>query len=271
MDESIKSAVREHYGKAIQSAGSCCGGGSSCCGDDQRTEVLLYGQQALASLPSEVVTTSFGCGNPLAIASLRPGEVVLDLGSGGGLDVMLAAQRVGAQGYVYGLDMTDEMLATARRNIERAGVANAEFLKGEIEDIPLPNASVDVIISNCVINLSPDKAQVLREAQRVLRPGGRLAVSDIVVDGDLSDLPVDEATLRSALSWVGCIAGAIPQAEYTRLLAEAGFENIDMTVKHRYTIEDLGEIPEQLATLDPVLLGQIAQRFVSSAISAQKQ
>src|SRR6266496_3906882 len=218
--EAIKASVREHYGKAIQgsaccgasSPSSCCGSSatSSCCGSSASAEQVLYGDATLASPYS----TSFGCGNPIALASLKAGEVVLDLGSGGGLDVLLAAKRVGTEGYVYGLDMTDEMLAVARRNAEKAGASNVEFIKGDIENIPLPDASIDTIISNCVINLSPDKGQVLHEAFRVLRPGGRLAVSDIVVDGDLTGLPVSEVQIRAALSWAGCIAGALTMEQY---------------------------------------------------------
>lgn len=266
----IKELVREHYGSRIQ-AGSCCGASSaeSCCATP--TEVALYGAEALANLPADVTTTSFGCGNPIALAGLNPGEVVLDLGSGGGLDVLLAAQRVGAEGYVYGLDMTDEMLAVARRNAERAGASNVEFLKGDIESIPLPDASIDVILSNCVINLSPDKGEVLREAFRVLRPGGRLAVSDIVVDGELNDLAVSELQIRAALSWAGCIAGALTIARYRQLLAEAGFERADVDVRQRYTAEDLlGQAPDTLAALPAEVVDKLVGRFTSSAVTAWK-
>ena len=267
----IKAAVREHYGQRIQSGASCCGGSTSCCGDAASTEVALYGAEAIAALPADVVTTSFGCGNPIALASLKPGEVVLDLGSGGGLDVLLAARRVGAAGYVYGLDMTDEMLAVARRNAEKAGATNVEFLKGEIESIPLPDATIDTIVSNCVINLSPDKGQVLHEAFRVLKPGGRLAVSDIVVDGDLSGLPVDEAQIRAALSWAGCIAGALTMEQYRQLLADAGFERVSIDVHQRYTPEDLPvDLPEMLAGLPADAVGQLVGRFTSSGITAWK-
>ena len=277
----IKEQVREHYGSRIQSASSgccspgasssCCSGssGGSCC--DTPTEVVLYGPETLATLPSEVNTTSFGCGNPIAISNLKPREVVLDLGSGGGLDVLLAAQRVGPEGYVYGLDMTDEMLAVARRNAEKVGLSNVEFLKGDIERIPLPDGSVDVILSNCVINLSPDKGQVLHEAFRVLKSGGRLAISDIVVDGDLSDLPVSEVEIRAALSWAGCIAGALTRGQYSRLLEQAGFEQITVEVKQRYTPEDLlADSPESLSSLPPDVVNELVGRFTSSSITACK-
>jgi ubiquinone/menaquinone biosynthesis C-methylase UbiE len=222
-------------------------------------------------LPADVITTSFGCGNPIALASLKPGEVVLDLGSGGGLDVLLAAQRVGPQGYVYGVDMTEEMLAVARRNAEKAGASNVEFLKGDIEAIPVPSASIDVIVSNCVINLSPDKGQVFAEAFRVLKPGGRLAVSDIVVDGELSDLPVSEAHIRAALSWAGCIAGALTMEQYRLLLGQAGFEQISIDVRQRYTAEDLlTDSPEALYSLPVDVANQLVGRFTSSSIVALK-
>jgi ubiquinone/menaquinone biosynthesis C-methylase UbiE len=262
----IKTTVRDYYGQRIQKAGA------SCCGSSaEPTEVQLYGIEELTQLPEEVNTTSFGCGNPVALASLQPGEVVLDLGSGGGLDVLLAAKRVGAEGYVYGVDMTDEMLTVARRNAERTGASNVEFLKGDIEALPLPDNSVDVIISNCVINLSPDKGDVLREAFRVLRPGGRLAVSDIVVDGELTDLPVSETQIRTALSWAGCIAGALTNAQYRTFLAAAGFERISVDVRHRYTMEDLvSSAPDGLNHLAPEVVQQLLGRFTSSAITAWK-
>lgn len=265
--ETIKANVRDYYGAAIQK-GSCCGGGpaSDCC--DSR-EASLYGADALGQLPADVNTTSFGCGNPIALASLKPGEVVLDLGSGGGLDVLLAAQRVGPSGFVYGLDMTDAMLEQARRNAAKAGATNVDFLKGDIEAIPLPDASVDVIISNCVINLAPDKGQVFQEARRILRPGGRLAVSDIVIDGDLGGLPVSEAQIRAALSWTGCIAGALTIDQYRALLAEAGFTAIDIAVQHRYGVGDLVQnVPADLAHLAPEVIADLVGRFVSSSIAA---
>jgi ubiquinone/menaquinone biosynthesis C-methylase UbiE len=233
--------------------------------------VALYGAETLAILPADVTTTSFGCGNPIALASLKPGEVVLDLGSGGGLDVLLAAQRVGPEGYVYGLDMTDEMLAVARRNAEKAGATNVEFVKGDIESIPLPDASIDVILSNCVINLSPDKGEVLREAFRVLRPGGRLAVSDIVLDGDLSGLPASEVQIRAAWSWAGCIAGALTMDQYRQLLAEAGFEQVSIDVRQRYTAEDfLADTPDTLSALPAEVVNNLVGRFTSSGVTAWK-
>jgi ubiquinone/menaquinone biosynthesis C-methylase UbiE len=264
--ETIKDQVRDHYAQRIQS-GSCCSSSSGCCSDRTPTEIALYGAETIAALPKGVITTSFGCGNPVALASLQAGEVVLDLGSGGGLDVLLAAQRVGATGYVYGLDMTDEMLAVARRNAEKAGATNVEFLKGDIENIPLPSNTIDVIISNCVINLAPDKAPVLEEAFRVLKPGGRLSVSDIVIDGDLSVFPVTEEQIRAALSWTGCIAGALTIDEYRTMLNDAGFTDIAVTVQHRYTIDDL---PSDTAQIPADVMNGLAGCFTSSAISARK-
>jgi arsenite methyltransferase len=267
----IKDKVREHYGSRIQATGSCCGSGaaSSCC--DTSTEVMLYGAEALASFPADVTTTSYGCGNPIALATLQPGEVVLDLGSGAGLDVLLAARRVGPNGYVYGLDMTDEMVEVARRNAEKAKASNVEFLKGDIESIPLPAGSVDVIISNCVINLAPDKGEVLRQAFRVLRPGGRLAVSDVVVDGDLTGLPVSEIQLRAALSWAGCIAGALTMDAYRQLLTEAGFERVSIDVRQRYTVEDLlSDTPDALSALPAEVVDKLVGRFTSSSITGWK-
>ncbi|MCU0493355.1 MAG: arsenite methyltransferase [Chloroflexaceae bacterium] len=259
--ETIKASVRDHYGNAIQQRSSCCGTNS--------TAIELYGSETVAQLSDDVSAPSFGCGNPIALASLKPGEVVLDLGSGGGLDVLLAAQRVGAQGFVYGLDMTDAMLETARRNVAKAGVTNVEFRKGDIEAMPLPDASVDVIISNCVINLAPDKGQVLREARRVLRHGGRLAVSDIVVDGSLAELPVSEAEIRAALSWVGCIAGALTVEEYKRLLFAAGFSTAEIVIQQHYSPEYLlRNQPEALGKLSPEVVAALVGRFASGSITA---
>jgi SAM-dependent methyltransferase len=264
----IKAAVQEHYGSRITAAASCCGpASSSCCGPS--TELLLHGPEALASLPADVVTTSYGCGNPLALASLQPGEVVLDLGSGGGLEVLLAAKRVGESGYVYGLDMTDAMLEVARRNAEKAGAQNVAFLKGDIEAIPLPDQAIDVIISNCVINLAPDKGQVLNDAFRVLKPGGRLSVSDIVFDGELSDLPIDEAQLRGALSWAACFAGALTMGDYRRLLEAAGFERVGLEVTRRYNVAELrAEGAEILAGLPADAVQTLDGKVTSCAITA---
>lgn len=228
----LRDEIRERYAeRAREVAGqgratSCCCSSSSCCGPAQ-VEANdpfargLYGIDETSELPREAVLASLGCGNPTALAELRAGEVVLDLGSGGGIDVFLSARRVGPTGKAYGLDMTDEMLALARENQARAGAANVEFLKGEIEDVPLPNESVDVVISNCVINLSPDKDKVLAEAFRVLRPGGRFAVSDMVYQGDLSTVP--EEITRSVELWGGCIAGALEERDYLARLARVGF------------------------------------------------
>jgi SAM-dependent methyltransferase len=221
--DEIKQAVQQKYGQAaLRVAGGergSCGGAGNCGCDPVRSN--LYDPAETATLPEGAVLASLGCGNPTALAELHEGEVVLDLGSGGGIDVLLSAKRVGPTGKAYGLDVTDEMLALARENQHKAGVSNVEFLKGEIEQIPLPDASVDVIISNCVINLAADKRKVLAEAFRVLKPGGRFAVSDVVVRGELP-----AAVRRSMELWVGCIAGALEEAEYQRLLGEAGFEAI---------------------------------------------
>jgi arsenite methyltransferase len=230
----LKSLVREKYGEAALRAtsgdrSSCCG--SSCgCGTGTADPITsdLYSEAETAVLPEKAVLASLGCGNPTALAELREGEVVLDLGSGGGIDVLLSARRVGPTGKAYGLDMTDEMLELARENQRKAGVENVEWLKGTIEDIPLPDASADVIISNCVINLSADKSRVLREAARVLRPGGRFAVTDIVADPEM-----DDATRRDMQQWTGCIAGALSEDEFRRELAAAGFERIEITETHR--------------------------------------
>src|SRR6478752_10016337 len=235
--ENITEIVREKYGQAAlrvnRGGSSCCGAtAASALGCDPITSNLYDSTQA-GQIPEEAMLASLGCGNPTALAKLNPGEVVLDLGSGGGIDVLLSARRVGASGKAYGLDMTDEMLALANENKRKAGAENAEFLKGEIENIPLPDNSVDVIISNCVINLSADKARVLREAFRVLKPGGRFAVSDVVTRGEI--LP---EIRQSVLAWVGCIAGALDENEYRAKLAAAGFENIDVEPTRIYRAED---------------------------------
>jgi len=233
---SVQDQVKEKYGsaaRAVAQSGSlqaCCDPALRCC-DPITTN--LYGADEKGILPEKAVLASLGCGNPTALIDLRPGEVVLDLGSGGGIDVLLSAQRVGPTGKAYGLDMTDDMLALARENQRRAGATNVEFLKGEIENIPLPDNSVDVIISNCVINLSADKDRVLREAIRVLKPGGRFAVSDVVVRGDVPD-----EVRKSMLLWVGCIAGALEEKEYSAKLAAAGFAQVSMEPTRVYNIED---------------------------------
>ena len=240
--EQIREAVRTHYAAAAravsetQSQAACCASTSSCCGGPTTTDIItsdLYSIDEVGQLPSAAVLASLGCGNPTALAQLEPGQVVLDLGSGGGIDVLLSARRVGPTGFAYGLDMTDEMLDLARRNAAERGVSNVQFLQGEIEHIPLPDASVDVVISNCVINLSADKPQVLREAFRVLKPGGRFAVSDVVVQGVL---PAE--VRRSMEAWAGCVAGALEETEYRRLLAEAGFTSVGVEVTRVYSVED---------------------------------
>ena len=234
----IKEIVKEKYGQAalrVTTGGSSCCGASATvdgCGVDPITS-HLYDANQTGQIPEEAVLASLGCGNPTALAQLNPGEVVLDLGSGGGIDVLLSAKRVGPTGKAYGLDMTDEMLALARENQRKSGLQNVEFLKGEIENIPLPDNSVDVIISNCVINLSGDKDRVLQEAFRVLKPGGRFAVSDVVVRGTVPD-----EVKRSMLLWVGCIAGALQDYQYVSKLAESGFDQIDIESTRVYNIED---------------------------------
>jgi arsenite methyltransferase len=237
--DTIRELVRTRYAAAAATAASsatadsgCCGTSASCCGTVRDAAVIssnLYTLDDISQLPNAAVLASLGCGNPTAVAELEPGQTVLDLGSGGGIDVLLSARRVGTSGFVYGLDMTDEMLALARRNAAERNVSNVSFLKGEIERIPLPDASVDVVISNCVINLSADKPQVLREAFRVLKPGGRFAVSDVVVQGTLP-----ESVRGSVDAWAGCLAGALEEGEYRAYLAAAGFEHVAVEVTRVY-------------------------------------
>lgn len=243
MGDGMREQVRRRYAEAARSVGkgeSCCGAGS-CCGASgaDALEVDLtgasYSEDERRQLPQAAVQASLGCGNPVALATLSPGEVVLDLGSGGGIDVLLSARRVAPGGKAYGLDMTDEMLALARENQRNAGVENVEFIKGEIEEIPLPDGHVDVVISNCVINLSTEKAKVIGEALRVLKPGGRFAVSDVVFLGDKSELPED--LVRNVELWAGCVSGALEKSEYEALLSSAGFEDVSVEVTHVYDPE----------------------------------
>jgi arsenite methyltransferase len=267
-EPNIKEAVKQKYGEAAKRAASggtaCCGGGGQLSGCDPITK-NLYDEGEKAGLPEKAVAASLGCGNPTALAKLQPGEIVLDLGSGGGIDVILSAKRVGPTGKAYGLDMTDEMLALARENQKKAGIENVEFLKGAIENIPLPNNAVDVIISNCVINLSGDKDRVLSEAFRVLKPGGRLAVSDVVVRGQVP------ANIRRNMElWVGCIAGALEEDEYREKLARAGFNSIDVEPTRVYKVEEAREFLEA-AGLDADIVGpQIDGKFISAFVRAAK-
>jgi SAM-dependent methyltransferase len=272
--DKLKATIQDKYGRAAQRARE----GSSCCSGSSGADVVtrdLYVKDELTGLPAEAVAASLGCGNPTALARLKPGEVVLDLGSGGGIDVLLSAKRVGPTGKAYGLDMTDEMLALARENQKKAGVANAEFLKGEMENIPLPDGSVDVIISNCVINLSGNKDRVLSEAFRVLRPGGRFAVSDIVVRGELPAL-----IRRSLEAWAGCVAGALAEDEYREKLSRVGFAKIDVEPTRIYRLadaktllaqyKDLLEVgPLQGASLDD-LIRETDEKLMSAFVRAVK-
>jgi SAM-dependent methyltransferase len=257
----VHDAVREKYGEIARSVGKggCCGPSSCGCGDPITSN--LYSDSETNDLPADAVAVSLGCGNPTALIELLPGQTVLDLGSGGGIDVLLSAKRVGPSGKVYGLDMTDEMLALARENQRKAGANNVEFLKGTIEAIPLPDQSVDVIISNCVINLSEDKDAVLREAFRVLKPGGRFAVSDVVIRG-----PVPSEIRRSMELWVGCVAGALEEEEYAAKLKGAGFESVEVEPWRVYQIDDarafLAESGIDVDQLAPQVDGKIASAFI---------
>jgi arsenite methyltransferase len=267
-DPKITEIVRERYAQAAlrvtSGDGGCCGSVSSRSGCDPVTG-NLYETEEMAALPEEAVRASLGCGNPTALAELRAGEVVLDLGSGGGIDVLLSARRVGPTGKAYGLDMTDEMLALARENQRKAGVENVEFLKGAIEAIPLPADSVDVIISNCVINLSADKDRVLAEAFRVLKPGGRFAVSDVVVRGE-----VPAAIRRSVELWIGCVAGALDEAEYREKLAKAGFEGIDLEPTRVYRAEDARQFLAGAGLDAAAIAPQVDGKFMSAFVRARK-
>jgi arsenite methyltransferase len=271
-DQNIREVVKEKYGRAalkVTGGGqsSCCGAATEragSCGADPITGDL-YTVAETAGLPAEAVAASLGCGNPAALAELHPGEVVLDLGSGGGIDVLLSAKRVGPTGKAYGLDMTEEMLALARENQRKAGATNVEFLKGEIEAIPLPDACVDVIISNCVINLSADKDRVLAEAFRVLKPGGRFAVSDIVVRGD-----VPAAIRRSVELWIGCVAGALEEADYRAKLARAGFEAIEIVPTRVYRVEDARAFLAQAGLDAAAIAPAIDGKFMSAFVRARK-
>ena len=257
----VQDAVREKYGQIARSAGTdgCCGPSACGCGDPITSN--LYSDAETAGLPSEAVAVSLGCGNPTALIDLQPGQTVLDLGSGGGIDVLLSAKRVGPTGKVYGLDMTDDMLALARENQRKAGATNVEFLKGTIEAIPLPDRSVDVIISNCVINLSVDKDAVLREAFRVLKPGGRFAVSDVVIRGE-----VPPEIRRNMELWVGCVAGALHEDEYAAKLKAAGFEAVELDPWRVYQVEDarafLTESGVDVDGLAPQIDGKVASAFI---------
>ena len=264
----IQDAVKEKYGAAAKqvTAGktACCGGGAELSGCDPITR-NLYDASERAGLPADAVAASLGCGNPTALAELKLGEIVLDLGSGGGIDVLLSAKRVGPTGKAYGLDMTGEMLALARENQKKAGAQNVEFLQGTIENIPLPDNTVDVIISNCVINLSGNKDRVLREAFRVLKPGGRLAVSDVVIRGE-----VPPEIRKSMELWVGCMAGALQESEYCQKLTAAGFQSIGVEPTRVYRADEAAEFLAA-AGLDPAVVGpKIEDKFISAFIRAKK-
>jgi len=266
----IKEVVKEKYGQAARvvagEGNACCGGSpSSCCSGGEPITSGLYDQLQKDELPETAVLASLGCGNPTALAELKPGEVVLDLGSGGGIDVLLSAKRVSPGGRAFGLDMTDEMLSLARENQRKAGVQNVQFLKGEIENIPLPDNSVDVIISNCVINLSADKDRVIREAFRVLRPGGRLAVSDVVTRGD-----VPEEVRKNMLLWVGCIAGALRDDEYVAKLVRSGFDEIEIEPTRIYDIEDARAFLNGQGLDVDMIAPQVEGKFMSAFIRATK-
>src|SRR5947209_13526794 len=274
-DEQLRAAVSERYARTAQqvlsagtfTASGCCGSG--CCTTTNGDAITsnLYSSAELGELPVAAALASLGCGNPTALAELRPGEKVLDLGSGGGIDVLLSARRVGSTGFAYGLDMTDAMLEAAERNRQEAGIENVRFLRGVIEAIPLPTNEVDVVISNCVINLSADKRQVLREAYRVLVPGGRFAVSDIVIQGQLP-----QAIQNDLEAWAGCIAGALEEQTYRQLLIEAGFTDVEIEVTRRYALEEVAQsgAAASLAALTEDERHEVEGKFVSAFVRARK-
>jgi len=268
-DTDIKEVVREKYGNAalqVKRGGkSCCGGVSASGLSCDPVTHNLYDSSQTQGLPEEVMLASLGCGNPTALAQLSPGETVLDLGSGGGIDVLLSAERVGPTGKAYGLDMTDEMLVLANENKRKAGAENVEFLKGEIENIPLPDNSVDVIISNCVINLSADKDRVLREAFRVLKPGGRFAVSDVVTRGEIAP-----EVRKSVLLWVGCIAGALEENEYRAKLVAAGFEQVEIEPTRIYKVDDAREFLSSAGIDVEAIASHVDEKFMSAFVRAVK-
>ena len=266
----IRQIVKDKYGKAALrvtggSGSACCGSTASSRGECDPITSRIYDASQTAALPATAVAASLGCGNPTALADLKPGEIVLDLGSGGGIDVLLSAQRVGPTGKAYGLDMTDEMLALARENQRKAGATNVEFLEGELESIPLPDGSVDVIISNCVINLSGDKDRVLAEAFRVLRRGGRFAVSDVVVRGE-----VPTEIRRSVELWIGCVAGALEGSQYREKLAKAGFEAIDVEPTRIYRAEDAREFLTGAGLDLEAIAPHVDGKFMSAFVRARK-
>ena len=268
-DTNIKDVVKEKYGQA---ALRVTNGGSSCCGAAPASGLScdpitanLYDESQAGQIPEEAMLASLGCGNPTALAQLNPGETVLDLGSGGGIDVLLSARRVGPTGKAYGLDMTDEMLALANENKRKGGAENVEFLKGEIESIPLPDNSVDVIISNCVINLSADKDRVLREAFRVLKPGGRFAVSDVVTRGEIAP-----EVRKSVLLWVGCIAGALDENDYRGKLKAAGFEQVEVEPTRIYRVDDAREFLSSAGIDVDAIAAQVDEKFMSAFVRAVK-
>jgi arsenite methyltransferase len=267
-ERNIREVVKEKYGQAALRAAA---GGSSCCGATASSGCAdpitsnLYEALQTEGIPTEVLLASLGCGNPTALAKLNPGETVLDLGSGGGIDVLLSAKRVGPTAKAYGLDMTDEMLALANKNKSRAGLHNVEFLKGEIEHIPLPDNSVDVVISNCVINLSSDKDQVIREAFRVLRPGGRFAVSDVVTRGEIGS-----AIRESVLLWIGCVAGALDEKEYRNKLSKAGFEQVDVEPTRIYRADDAREFLSSAGLNADEIAPQVEGKFMGAFVRGVK-